>query len=161
MILRLLIIALLAVTLSAKDFSFAQLRAQEKLAALQAFKTLYKKRKHIHGSMHSSLRYARSKSLHKNSLSFFQAKKRFSEDGQPLELSSAFVKGVISEEPALEELGNDTTTQNTPQTTPTADDGVTTTEVNVPQESGETPSVDTIEDSSEIRGSVTSPWSRR
>ncbi len=60
--------------LSAMELSFTSLRLEEKTLALNAFKKLYKERRHMHHAMRQVLKHARAKSLQKNRLSFFQPK---------------------------------------------------------------------------------------
>lgn len=154
----------LHVGLGADGFDFEVLRAQEKQNALKAFKKLHKKRKHIHASMRSSLAYVRSKSLHKNSLSFFQAKTRLGRDGQVMELSNAFVSGVVSKSPSVA----DETTIDSSEPLSTETNLEPTTTLDMPNSSDEgvvvessEPTAENIDESSDIRGGVVSPWSRR
>jgi len=85
----------LQITLMALEFSFDDLRKVERALVLKEFKKLYKERKNIHYNMRNVLKYARSKSLHKNNLSFFQAKKFNYEEAHTLEQSNVYLGGEI------------------------------------------------------------------
>lgn len=60
--------------LQAIELSFTSLRLEEKALVLNAFKKLYKERRHIHKNMRQVLKHSRAKNLQKNRLSFFQPK---------------------------------------------------------------------------------------
>ena len=91
-----LIAVFLQITLMALEFGFDDLRKVERTLVLKEFKKLYKERKNIHYNMRNVLKHARSKSLHKNNLSFFQAKKFSYEEAHPLELSNVYLSGEVT-----------------------------------------------------------------
>jgi len=91
-----LIAVLLQVTLMALEFGFDDLRKVERALVLKEFKKLYKERKNIHYNMRKVLKHARSKSLHKNNLSFFQAKKFSYKELHPLELSNVYLNAEVT-----------------------------------------------------------------
>ncbi len=90
-----LILFFLYTTLGALEFSFDDLRTQERILALKEFKALYKKRKNIHYNMRQTLKHARSKNLHKNNLSFFQAKSFNYEEDHPMELRTVYLSSEV------------------------------------------------------------------
>lgn len=127
-----LIVIFLDLTLSALELSFEDLRKMEKSSALQEFKKLHKERKNIHSRMRQVLKYARSKNLHKNSISFFQAK-----NTSYIELRKVYVDELLTCESC---------------------DLVSTSSANIIGD--DTPPI-TGEINSAIRGTIKSPWSRR
>ncbi len=84
-------IILLQTSLFGIEFSFNDLRSQERILVLKEFKRLYYKRKNIHQNMSQVLKNARSKSLQKNQISFFQAKSKY-KDEHPGELSNVYLQ---------------------------------------------------------------------
>ena len=127
-----LIVIFLDLTLSALELSFEDLRKMEKSSALQEFKKLHKERKNIHSRMRQVLKHARSKNLHKNSISFFQAK-----NTSYIELRKVYVDELLTCESC---------------------DLVSTSSANIIGD--DTPPI-TGEINSAIRGTIKSPWSRR
>ena len=147
----LLFLFLLHVELFGLDtYSFEELRQDERVLVLKEFKALYKVRKNMHYSMRQVLYSARAKSLHKNSLSFFQAK-------HPLELSTVYTN--ISQ--SSEENAQTEQTQNLPP--PINNDSGVSGSTTILDTSQETTVVE-VENTpvtSGVRGGVKSPWARR
>jgi len=147
----------LQVTLIASEFSFDDLRKVERALALKEFKKLYKERKNIHYNMRNVLKHARSKSLHKNNLSFFQAKKFNYEESHPLELSNVYLSGEVicnGDCQASTEIDSIVVDVTPPVIALELEQtGVAASNI-VP-----TPSFK--KESTPIRGSVVSPWARR
>jgi len=86
---------LLHVSLFGLEFTFDDLRKEERIVVLQEFKKLYYKRKNVHQNIRQVLNHARSNSLNKNKISFFQAKTKYKKI-QAKELNNAYVPTDIS-----------------------------------------------------------------
>lgn len=148
----------------ALEYSFDDLRKSQKELVLKEFKKLYKERKNIHHNSRHVLKHARSKSLNKNHLSFFQAKGSLYEDSMQTELTNVFLSGDVTcgsdctkesesleieptiDNPSIPEISDNL------ETTTLADGNFITSPISE--------TLITKKDSS-IRNTVNSPWARK
>jgi len=143
-------IILFNIPMYALEFGFDDLRKYERLLVLKEFKKLYKERKNIHYNARQVLKHARSKSLSKNNLSFFQAKKFNYEEVHPIEQSNVYLSGEVTCDGDCQAPSQITVTDTAPPMIP-GSAVETSTEPSFALEKENTP----------IRGSIVSPWARR
>ena len=147
----------IAITLNALEFSFKDFREAEKILVLKEFKKLYKERKNIHYNMRQVLKHARSKNLHKNRISFFQAKNSTYRESYLVELNNLYVedeficdfecnKEILESPQDATGIAGDATNIVEED----SDFANTMPEYTIPQD-----------ENSDIRGTVKSPWARR
>lgn len=142
-----LVITLLAITLNALEFNFQDFRETQKRLVLKEFKRLFKERKNIQHNMRQVLKHARSKNLHKNSISFFQAKDTAYKESYLVELNNLYT----NDEPICEsECKNEISESSTDSINGDLD-----------YENAISDTVVSEIIDSNIRGSVKNPWAKR
>lgn len=146
----LLVLTLLNINTFSAELSFEELRKSEKALVLKEFKKLFKHRKNIHYNIRQTMKHARSKNLHKNHISFFQAKNSNYEQTHQMELSDVF-------------FGTEIICKDNCQSTSTETDSsleILPETPHVPEDiSPDNPIIE--EENNNIRNSIQNPWMRK